>query len=80
MVVEKELSEFGLSTRNRITKVIWILTEEHIEDHHGVFISVKEKGIRHRELIEIDDHRRVVVIFVWDIRGYFNGHFYFLLL
>ena len=72
MVIQQELDQLVLSAGNRITLIIGVLPEKHVEYHDGILVPMEKQTVRHGKFIEIRHHCRIVIILIRYIRLNFD--------
>ena len=72
VIVQQKARQLALACADGIALVVGVLAEEHIEHQRRILEAVQEQAVGHRELVEIHDHGRVIVIFIRNIRNNFD--------
>jgi hypothetical protein len=72
VIFQQKAGQLALACADGIALVVGVLAEEHIEHQRRILEAVQEQAVGHRELVEIHDHGRVIVIFIRNIRNNFD--------
>ncbi len=72
MVIQQKAGQLALTGADGIALIIRVLAEEHVKHQRGVLESVQEQAVCHCEFVKINDHCRVVVVLIRDVRHNFD--------
>ena len=72
VVVQQETGQLALAGADGVTLVIRVLAEEHIKHKGRILKAVQKQAVGHSEFVKINDHCRIVVVLIRDIRHNFD--------
>ena len=72
VVVQQETGQLALAGADGVALVIRVLAEEHIKHKSRILKAVQKQAVGHSEFVKINDHCRIVVVLIRDIRHNFD--------
>ena len=72
VVVQQETGQLALAGADGVALVIRVLAEEHIKHKGRILKAVQKQAVGHSEFVKINDHCRIVVVLIRDIRHNFD--------